>query len=162
MFYVQFVGAGEKKPTGCWLPATETGAYKYARCRNDASNSFLPLSPTVEINDNKIWFEHSEIPYKDNWSVRSYNEGIKLSNMIVTACHHPFLCELVETSVEKEDKDPSHTCVRLSHLEMAPKLVNGRHLILQNRGQEVIKTIKKKEKTKEKLKEVAARIVSVI
>merc|ERR1711916_111926 len=50
-----------------------------------------------------------------------------------TACHHPLLCEI--SSCHK--KNPSHTCVRPTHLLMGSGLgsgLNGHHLAIQRFG----------------------------
>ena len=134
IFFAQFIDRGRKTTSGCWLPNHLVSAYEAARCLNNDANYFLPMSPTLTVSLNKTWFAYSEIPYSDADSAMHYNSQLHLArtDMKVTACHHPFLCELSETKAEKGRHKHSHICVRLSHLEMAPKRVNSHHLKIQN------------------------------
>jgi hypothetical protein len=128
LFYAACVATGRKTVSGCWLPDTLHDAYRSARCCHNAADRFLPATKH-EVG--KTWFASSELPYKDAVSVEFYNLP---EQERVTACHHPFLCEISESPVQKATHAPhSHTCVRLSHLEMAPKRVNKHHEGLQNK-----------------------------
>jgi hypothetical protein len=63
-------------------------------------------------------FSHSSIPIELR---------LKYPQEIMTACHHPLLCEISRS----KGKKPSHTCARPSHLIFKPKKVNDAHKSLQ-------------------------------
>lgn len=125
LFYANFIDSGRTTASGCWLPDNEIGAFAHVRCISEsvyefASDQVMPVD--------YLWYARSEVAFIDAVSVNCYNEGAR---SIPTACHHPFLCEISESHEDKQKHSPhSHTCTRISHLVMAPKLVNSRHLTL--------------------------------
>lgn len=124
LFYALFVSCGKLSVASkCWLPHTMRGAY------SDFSSMYDDRLPKGPMDTSFVWYPNSEIPYKDATSVDRFNASTRRP----TSCHHPFLCEISESGTDKASHWPhSHICVRLSHLVMAPKNVNSRHLVLQN------------------------------
>jgi hypothetical protein len=123
LFYASCISDGHTTPNGCWLPDNLNGAFASTRCLNKDSDDEV-----FEHID--TWYEESELPYTDALSTQNNDNFTKKP----TACHHPFLCEHAELKADKKSNHPphSHICTRLTHLQMAPKMVNSRQLVLQN------------------------------
>ena len=120
LFYATLFSTGRKAPSGCWLPDKLQSAYQ------STHNAALAPPPKLDFG---LWFPGSEIPIQD---AKSVDLADKNYGKRITACHHPFLCEISESDEEKQKHAPhSHICVRLSHLVLAPQRVNSRHLELQ-------------------------------